>query len=58
MNSEEHPLRLARRERGWSVYDLANKAYVTARTIMRAEQGQRLNPETIQRLQLPRTQRA
>lgn len=38
---EEHPLRTARKLRGWSTYSLAHRAGVAQSTIYRIESGER-----------------
>lgn len=46
MTPWQHPLRGAREARHWSIDDLAERSGLSRRTIIRAEQGHRLNPDS------------
>ncbi len=43
---QRHPLRRERESRHWSIDDLAERTRLSTKTILRAEQGRGLNPET------------
>jgi transcriptional regulator with XRE-family HTH domain len=44
MSGRQHPLRVAREARHWSIDDLAKQTGLSPRTLLRAEQGRGLNP--------------
>jgi transcriptional regulator with XRE-family HTH domain len=46
MIRQRHPLRVAREAKHWSIEALAEKAGLSRRTILRAEQGHGLNPDS------------
>jgi transcriptional regulator with XRE-family HTH domain/tetratricopeptide (TPR) repeat protein len=45
-SARQHPLRSEREARHWSIDDLAERTKLSPKTILRAEQGRGLNPET------------
>jgi transcriptional regulator with XRE-family HTH domain len=51
MNGHDHPLRVAREARHWSIETLADKTGLSRRTILRAEQGHGLNPDSLRLLE-------
>src|SRR5207245_11571539 len=44
--NQNHPLRAARVQRNLSIQDVADETHLSIRTILRAEQGYRLRPES------------